>query len=119
MYYFYALLSEKDKKYYYGSTINLQKRFKEHIDGKVIATKFRRPLRLVYYEAYEGLQPARLREQQVKASGSVRKALHKRISLPLSKNTDQTVRRQHNEVLVDGTGQPGRPQDSRASSSAG
>lgn len=103
MYYFYALLSEKDMKFYYGSTVNLQKRFKAHADGKVTATKYRRPFRLVYYEAYVDLQQARLREQQVKESGSIRAALCKRISLS----------------PADGSGQPGHPAGSRASSSAG
>ncbi len=103
MYYFYILLSEKDDKYYYGSTINLRRRAKDHAEGKVTATRHRRPIRLIYYEAYEDLVNARLREKQVKASGSIRSALNRRI----------------NSNLQDELGQPGRLQDSRASSSAG
>lgn len=79
MHYFYILKSVEDARYYYGSTTNLSRRFKEHMDGKVVATKFRRPFRLVYYEAYEDLQNARRREQQVKRSGAIRASLHKRI----------------------------------------
>lgn len=100
MYYFYVLLSESDGKHYYGSTQNLRRRYTEHQDGEVTATKHRRPLRLVYYEAYESLKAARLREKQVKTGGSIRLALHKRIT-------------------ADGVGQPVRLADGRASSSAG
>ena len=79
MYYFYTLISMKDKEYYYGSTTDLKRRVIGHNIGKVTATQYRRPLRLTYYEAYESLDKARLREQQVKSSGSIRVALHKRI----------------------------------------
>jgi putative endonuclease len=80
MYYFYVLLSEKDLKHYYGSSSDLKRRFQEHSKGEVASTKYRRPLRLVYYEAYEHLQQARKREQQVKTSGSVRVQLLARLS---------------------------------------
>lgn len=79
MYYFYILFSETDKKYYYGSTKDLKKRFEAHERGKVSATKFRRPLSLIYYEAYTSVDKARIREKQVKSSGSIRKQLHDRI----------------------------------------
>lgn len=78
MYYFYIHLSSKDEKYYYGSTKDLNQRLHAHVSGEVHATKYRRPLKLVYYEAYEEMRLARLRERQVKESGSVRSALHKR-----------------------------------------
>ena len=71
----------KDNKYYYGSTTDLQRRFKEHKSGEVTATKFRRPLKLVYYEAYEYIEQVRIREKQVKSSGSIRKSLLNRIKL--------------------------------------
>jgi putative endonuclease len=80
MYYFYVLQSQKDNQYYYGSTTDLKRRVKEHNSGDVTATKYRQPLRLVYYEAYEELQFARLREKQVKKSSSIRTALNKRIT---------------------------------------
>lgn len=79
MYYFYVLKSELDKKFYYGSTNDLKRRYSEHKNGKVAATKYRLPLDLVYYEAYLTLKKARLREKQVKESGSVRLALCRRI----------------------------------------
>jgi putative endonuclease len=52
MYYVYLLQSQKDKKFYVGYSSNLKLRFAEHRNGMVEATKFRRPLDLVYYEAY-------------------------------------------------------------------
>ncbi len=79
MNYFYVLRSEKDSDLYYGSTINLKRRFKEHNVGRVTSTKHRRPFRLIYYEAYSEIDQARKREKQVKASGNIRAALIKRI----------------------------------------
>lgn len=66
MYYFYVLQSDKDNGYYYGSTMNLKARIVERDKGAVFATRHRRPLILVYYEAYPQLASARQREQQVK-----------------------------------------------------
>jgi len=80
MFYFYILQSEKDGSYYHGSTQNLKSRLIEHRTGKVLSTKYKLPVELVYYEAYRTLKAARLREQQVKASGSNRANIHKRIA---------------------------------------
>lgn len=51
MYYVYVLRSQKDKRLYVGFTGNLRVRIKFHNEGRVAATKNRRPLQLVYYEA--------------------------------------------------------------------
>lgn len=66
MYYFYTLESETDSKYYYGSTTNLKRRVGEHQRGEVTATSYRRPLTLVYYEAYQNASCARKRENKLK-----------------------------------------------------
>ena len=66
MYYVYILFSEKDKLLYTGSTSDLRNRFKKHVDGFVKATKHRRPLRLIYYEAYSNELDARRREIYLK-----------------------------------------------------
>ncbi|MEK7178327.1 MAG: GIY-YIG nuclease family protein [Patescibacteria group bacterium] len=66
MYYFYVLQSKKDEDLYSGYTNDLQERFKDHNSGRVISTKNRRPLFLVYYEAYRSEDDAREREKQVK-----------------------------------------------------
>jgi putative endonuclease len=52
MFYAYVLKSEKDGKYYYGSTSNLLKRLDCQNRGKVRATKSRRPFVLHYSEEY-------------------------------------------------------------------
>lgn len=51
MYYTYVLKSIKDGKLYVGWTDNLKLRIKRHNQGGVNATKNRRPLKLIYYEA--------------------------------------------------------------------
>ena len=66
VFYFYVLQSFKDKDLYFGYTGDLRNRFKEHNVGIVISTSNRRPLELVYYEAYRSEKDARERERQVK-----------------------------------------------------
>ena len=62
MYYVYILKSLKDNNKYIGSTNNLQRRIKEHNDGKVLSTKNRRPLILIYKEKYDNETEARRKE---------------------------------------------------------
>ena len=62
-YYAYILQSEKDNRYYYGSTGNLAERLKQHNLGKVPSTKHRRPLRLVYQESFAEKRDAIQRER--------------------------------------------------------
>jgi len=81
MWYFYILQSSKDDKLYYGSTNNLKRRFNEHLQGKVLSTKSRLPINLVYYEAYLDEKNARKRERTIKSSRSSRYALLKRINI--------------------------------------
>ena len=50
MFYTYILISEKDDKFYVGYTDNLKRRIKQHNNGDVESTKYRRPLKLIYYE---------------------------------------------------------------------
>ncbi|AHB42054.1 GIY-YIG catalytic protein [Candidatus Saccharibacteria bacterium RAAC3_TM7_1] len=80
MYYFYVLRSQKDSKLYYGQTTDLRRRFELHNTGQVPATKQRRPLELIYYEAYNSKELAIKREHTVKRSGTARDALQKRIT---------------------------------------
>jgi putative endonuclease len=51
-YYIYVLKSIKDGKLYIRKTKDLRKRVDYHNKGFVKATKNRRPLILIYYEAY-------------------------------------------------------------------
>jgi len=66
MYYVYILQSLKDKKLYVGFTYDLRKRLKEHNDGLSFSTRGRRPLNLIYYEAYRNKNDAMVREKFLK-----------------------------------------------------
>jgi putative endonuclease len=68
----YVLKSEKDGRYYIGSTRDIEKRIDSHKRGKVRSTKGRRPLRLVYTQRCENIREARKRENFLK-SGQGRK----------------------------------------------
>ena len=52
MFYVCIMFSEKDKQLYIGYTPDLKTRMEKHHKGFVTATKFRRPLKLIYYESY-------------------------------------------------------------------
>jgi len=67
-YYVYILHSEKDHEFYTGTTHDLRKRVKEHNSGKNISTSYRRPLKLIYYEAYLLKKDAETREKYLKTS---------------------------------------------------
>ena len=66
MYYTYVLLSAKDGEWYTGAASDLKARLREHEQGKVASTRFRRPLRLVYYEACLEATDAYRRERCLK-----------------------------------------------------
>ena len=78
MYYTYVLQSKKDEKFYIGFTKDLKKRVKEHNDGGVEATKYRHPLKLVYYEACLNKYDAIKREKYFK-TGFGRRFLRNRL----------------------------------------
>ena len=85
MFYVYILQSEKDGKWYTGSTNNLRKRFKQHSEGaeERAWTKGRGPFKLIYYEACLNDQDARSREKYLK-SGRGKLYLKKRLKRFLS-----------------------------------
>jgi len=66
MFYLYILKSKVDKQLYIGSTNDLKERLKLHNSGKVFSTRLRRPLEVVYYEAYKAESDARRREKSLK-----------------------------------------------------
>jgi putative endonuclease len=66
MYYVYILFSSKDSLLYTGFTPELRARVDKHNSGFVKATKHRRPLKLIYYEAYVEEIDARKREVYLK-----------------------------------------------------
>jgi putative endonuclease len=81
MYYLYLLYSEKTKKYYVGSTPDLEKRFYFHNNGKVKSTKAGVPWKLIYYEAYPTKEDAMNREYKLKKYGQALRQLKARITL--------------------------------------
>src|SRR4030042_6958847 len=51
MYHFYLLWLD-NQQIYTGTTSNLKRRLQEHEDGKVLSTKYKRPLKLIHCESY-------------------------------------------------------------------
>ncbi|MBL7078289.1 GIY-YIG nuclease family protein [Candidatus Shapirobacteria bacterium] len=78
MFYTYVIKSKKDDNLYVGFTGNLEKRIVEHYKGLVEATRGRRPLKLVYYEACLSKNKALRREKYLK-TGFGRSFLKKRM----------------------------------------
>lgn len=85
MFYVYLLQSIKDKHFYTGYTNDLQKRVKEHNEGLTNSTKSRRPLKLIYYEAYLNRWDAMKREKYLK-TGMGKRDLRNRLKSYLGKN---------------------------------
>jgi len=86
MFYVYILQSIKDNKLYIGYSSNLKQRLAEHLRGTVTSTKGRRPMVLIYYEAYRAEKDARIREIFLK-TGKGREfiknnIIHSRVSAP-------------------------------------
>ena len=66
MYFVYALKSIKKNYIYVGMTKDLDKRLKEHQDGKGKATRPYRPFKMIYSEAFPYRFEARKREKFLK-----------------------------------------------------
>ena len=82
-YYAYVLLSEKDNQFYTGYTSNLRRRLEEHQTGKVTSTKYRLPIKLIYFEGCLNQQDATRREKYLK-SGNGKIYLRSRLRLFLN-----------------------------------
>jgi len=78
MHYVY-LVKDKFEKIYIGYTNDLKRRLKEHTLGKSNYLKLRRPIKLVYYEAYLSEKDAKAREKSLKNYGNVWNGLKRRI----------------------------------------
>jgi putative endonuclease len=68
MFYVYVLESLKDEKFYTGFTEDIKRRIDEHNSGENISTARRRPLKLVYYEAFCDKNDALRRERYFKST---------------------------------------------------
>lgn len=66
MFFTYVLYSKQDGKLYIGYSSDVMERFDRHSKGLVAATMHRRPLELIYYEAYPTEQEAKRREKFLK-----------------------------------------------------
>ena len=82
-YYVYVLLSEKDNQFYTGYTSNLRTRLEEHQTGKVTSTKYRLPIKLIYFEGCLNQQDATRIEKYLK-SGNGKIYLRSRLRLFLN-----------------------------------
>ncbi|MGM0376094.1 MAG: GIY-YIG nuclease family protein [Bacteroidota bacterium] len=65
-FYTYVLQSEKDGQNYAGYTKDLNLRFEQHQKGLVASTKYRRPVKLIYFEACINQDDALKREKYFK-----------------------------------------------------
>ena len=90
MYYVYLLLSDKDGKFYTGSTDDLKRRIAEHEAGYVKSTVRRKPLKLIYYEACLNEADAGVRERYLK-SGTGKKYLRNRLRSYLINDGDDPI----------------------------
>jgi len=79
MWYVYILRSQKDGKFYVGSTSDLIRRLREHNEGSCESTRHRRPIELEAYIAVRQEDIARNLEACLK-TGSGIATLRKRIS---------------------------------------
>jgi len=66
MYFVYVLFSLKDRKLYVGFSEDVKLRFEQHQSGRVVSTRERLPLKLVYFEAYPTEHEAKRREKYLK-----------------------------------------------------
>lgn len=89
MYYVYYIKSINTDFSYIGSTPDLKKRLIDHNSGKNQSTKFYKPFRLIYYEAYQDKRDAINREYKLKHHGSVIGHLKKRLENGLQINNQK------------------------------
>ncbi len=79
MYYVYILKSLIDGKIYTGFTSDLKHRYQQHLKGQVFSTKNRRPLKLIYYQAFLSKKDAIIEEKYLKSGGKAKTSLKSRI----------------------------------------
>ena len=92
MCYTYALRSDRDKRFYTGAARDLRARMKEHTEGRVRSTAWRRPLTLIYYEACHDIDDAFRRERFLK-TGKGKRFLRNRLASFLRRSgTDKLER---------------------------
>jgi len=75
----YVLFSDKDQLMYTGYTSDLENRIEQHLRGMVYSTRYRLPLRLIYFEGCVNQKDATRREKYLK-SGNGKIYLRNRLS---------------------------------------
>ncbi|MEK7142976.1 MAG: GIY-YIG nuclease family protein [Patescibacteria group bacterium] len=67
-YYVYVLQSLKDNSLYVGYTTNLKQRIASHKKGENFSTRYKLPIKLIFYEAYLEKSDAKRRELYFKTT---------------------------------------------------
>ena len=62
----YILQSEKNGRFYIGSTTDLDERIKKHQQGSVLSTKPYRPWKIAFKQEFESYSDARKAELKIK-----------------------------------------------------
>ncbi|OGW66499.1 MAG: hypothetical protein A3H49_03545 [Nitrospirae bacterium RIFCSPLOWO2_02_FULL_62_14] len=68
MHYVYILLNEAKTRTYTGVSDDIEKRLKEHNEGKVKSSRHYRPYRVIYTEEFQTLSEARQKERFYKST---------------------------------------------------
>ena len=67
MYNVYILQSEKNHSYYIGSAKNIQSRLKQHNNGNVASTRYKKPYKLVFSQEFPTKEDAQRNEKKIKS----------------------------------------------------
>ncbi len=92
MLYTYVLLSERDGRFYTGTTGDLRQRIRYHAKGDVASSAYRRPLRLIYYEGCLKAEDAYRRERFLKTGKGKRYLTNRLASCLLEIRTNKLER---------------------------
>lgn len=68
MYYIYVLQLLRDNSLYVGYSTNLKQRIISHKKGRNFSTKYKLPIKLIFYEAYTERSDAKRREKYFKTT---------------------------------------------------
>lgn len=99
MYYVYVLRNLDKSQIYVGSIRDLKKRIEQHNNGNEISTKRYMPWSLIYYEAFNKENLARIREKKLKYNGNAMKELKRRIGLASPSTTFLKLLAKDNEKI--------------------
>lgn len=65
--YLYILKSQKNSSYYIGCSTNVIERVKQHNNGQVKSTKYKRPYKLVFKQEFDNIDIAHEVELKIKS----------------------------------------------------